>query len=138
MDLIPHEITTLILTWLKQCVTYADVIYPLRTVNKEWDYIICQSTSELPVKFWYWLAIKSQVNPGIFIPLPFVNLTKMKLYEGYQIDILIANIGNFKQLHTVNVKSIQNQSFYKWININYVGLPLVKSQKDIVVFGALY
>lgn len=137
MDILPTEITPLILTWLKRFVNYTDDIYLFRAVNKEWDRFICQSTIELPVKFWYWLARKSHVNPGIFIPLSFINLTKMKLYEGYQIDLLTNNIKNFKQLHTVNIRSVQSWNLHNWSLIYSTGLPLIKSNCDTVVFGKL-
>jgi hypothetical protein len=107
MDLIPSDITTLILVYLKNDVDHTDHFYLFRTVSKEWNLIICQSTVKLPWKFWYWLARKSVMDMEVFIPLSFVNLEKIRLYEKSHAIKLLKYFDNFKNLRAVNMTPVE-------------------------------
>lgn len=107
MDLIPNDITNLILAYLKKEVDYADHFYLFRTVSKEWNSFICQSTVKLPWKFWYWLARKSLMDIEVFIPLSFVNLKKIRLYEKSHVLKLLKYFDHFKNLRAINMTPVE-------------------------------
>jgi|SRR5579872_1029907 len=137
MDLIPNDITTLILINLKKEVDYVDHFYLFRTVSKEWNSIICQSTVKLPWKFWYWLARKSVMDTEVFIPLSFVNIEKIKLYEKYHALKLLKYNDHFKNLRVVNMSPVEISGIicHKLAKLN---IPIISTSTCEIVNHKIY
>lgn len=126
MDILPADITPRILThyqnYLREINLTAD-FHLIRSVCKEWDKCVCQLTTKLPVKFWFWLGRKSLVDCDVFIPISYHNLRRIQLFERFQVIKLIQSIEYFKNLEFVDLASVESLYPLDFLRLTKLSVP---------------
>jgi len=135
MEQIPFDVMIIIFNYLKECIEYIDELYLYRLVSKKWDYAICQATTKLPIKFWYWFARKSLEDSDVSIPLYFTNLSKINLYTEKQIYSLATYVQLFRGLHTIDLRQIPYLSSESLSVICAIKNVLIKTLSYIIIGG---
>lgn len=124
-----QEILIQILMYLRKYTLFKDQFFLFRTVSKIWNNLICQNTTKLPPKFWYWFARKSSMGGEVFIPLSFGNLTKIILMKSHQISMLNQYRNNFKNLIKVDISPCNTH--FNLVTLAHI--PIIKTF-DCVIF----
>lgn len=108
MDLLPPDLISLTLTYLKKHLVSLEEFCICRLVSNHWNLHVSALVTKLPLKYWYWFARKSLEDASLFVPISYINLKVMMLFERHHLALLIQHIIHFQKLRMIDLEHCSN------------------------------